>query len=104
MAKNAKVHVIPATGGWTIKSNSGKHALVYKKKSEAETAARKIVKNKGGGEVFIHGRDGRIMDADSIGKGHVGRAIKDPPHGGRLTKSEIRDAVWNGSKALRATK
>lgn len=102
MARTHRAHVVPASGGWEVRSSSSSHKAVYKTRRDAEVAARTFVKRKGGGEVYIHGRDGRIKDADSVGKGKIGREIKDPPSGGRLKKGAIRDAVWNGSKALRA--
>lgn len=104
MAKALRFHVVPAKSGWQVKASSGRHSGVYKTQKAAEAAAKTIARRRGGGEVFIHGRDGRIRDADTVGKGKETRVIKDPPHGGQLTKEQIRDAVWNGSKALRAGK
>lgn len=106
MAKVHRTHVVPNPkgGGWAIKSNGKAAKHVYGKKQDAVAAARSIVKKGGGGEVFVHGRDGRIRQADNYGRGRVGRDIKNPPRGGRLTEAEIRDAVWNGSRALRHSK
>lgn len=100
-----QVHVVPSKGGWDVKKPGAGRASAHEKtKAAAEKAAKKIVRNAGGGEVLIHGRDGRIRDSDTVGKGRVGREIKDAPRGGQLTKSEVRDAVLNGSKALRGVK
>ena len=39
-------------------------------KAAAETRAREIVRNAGGGEVVIHGIHGRIQDSDTIPQGN----------------------------------
>ena len=75
---------------------------VFKTQDEAVDAAKQSLRKSGGGEVVIHRRDGRIRDLDTVGKGAHGRDVKLPPRGGRLSRSEVRDAVWNGSKAIRA--
>jgi hypothetical protein len=95
-----RTHVLSDHGEWIVTSPQGEIGR-FRTKSEAEVAARSVVKKRGGGEVVVHGRDGRIRELDSYGKSSIGRQIKDPPRGGRLSKSEIRDAVWNGSRSLR---
>lgn len=86
-----------------MKADGKAEARVYKTKREAVDAAKRELR-KSGGDVFVHGRDGRIREADAVGKGRVGRDVKDPPRVGRLSKSKVRDAVWNGSKGLRRAK
>jgi hypothetical protein len=71
MAKERR-HVVPnPEGGWDVKKpgsiRSSGHA---KTQEEALNRAREIVKNQGGGEVRIHGRDGRIRDSDTIAPGN----------------------------------
>lgn len=105
MAKVQRIHVVPSPkGGWAIRKNGKATKHVYRRQDDATAAARTLVKKAGSGEVFVHGRDGRIREADTYGRGRVGRDIKDPPRGGRLTEGQVRDAVWNGSKALRQAK
>jgi hypothetical protein len=99
VAKARKTHVIPAKSGWALRNGGMTKSAVYKTQTEAVNAAKLELRG-GGGEVFIHGRDGRIRQADSVGKSHVGRVVKDPPKRGKLAKSRVKDAVWNGSKAL----
>lgn len=100
MAKAHRTHVVPAESGWTVRRDGTRKSGVYKTQREAVDAAKRELR-KSGGEVFVHGKDGRIREADTVGKSGVGREVKDPPRGGKLTKSEVKDAVWNGSKALR---
>jgi len=58
-------------GGWDVKkpgsSQAGAHADTQ---AAAVDRARQIVRNNGGGEVRIHGRDGRIRDSDTIAPGN----------------------------------
>ncbi|TXR51557.1 DUF2188 domain-containing protein [Quadrisphaera setariae] len=73
MAKgNANRHVVAnPNGGWDVKkpgsSKAGAHADTQ---ADAIARARTIVSNNGGGEVRIHGRDGRIRDSDTIAPGN----------------------------------
>lgn len=73
MAKgNERRHVVPnPNGGWDVKkpgsSRASKHTDTQK---DAIDRAREIVHNQGGGEVRIHGRDGRIRDSDTIAPGN----------------------------------
>lgn len=72
MAKgNERRHVVPnPKGGWDVKkpgsSRASKHTDTQ---TDAVGLARDIVRNAGGGEVRIHGRDGRIRDSDTIAPG-----------------------------------
>lgn len=73
MAKdNPSRHVVPArSGGWDVKKPDGTRASVHAAtQAEAVARARVIVANNGGGEVRVHGRDGRIRKADTIPPGN----------------------------------
>jgi hypothetical protein len=97
-----RIHVLPADKGWEVRTNGKAKATTYRIKRDAEAAARRLAKRGSrGADVIIHGRNGRIQAVDSYGEGEVGREIKDPPRGGRLSRARIRAAVWNGSEALR---
>ncbi len=58
-------------GGWDVKkpgsTRSGAHAQTQ---ADAVDRARQIVRNNGGGEVRIHGLDGRIRNSDTIAPGN----------------------------------
>lgn len=64
-------HVVPNTdGGWDVKKPGSPRAAAHAATQEAAVdRARQIVRNGGGGEVRIHGRDGRIRSSDTIPPG-----------------------------------
>lgn len=65
-------------GGWSAKKvGAEKAAGIYKTQQEAEMAAKKFSSNSGGGEVRIHGRDGKIRDSDTVPPGHDPNPPKD---------------------------
>ncbi len=69
---NSNRHVVPnPAGGWDVKRPGSDHAGAHTRtQTEAVTRAREIVHNAGGGEVRIHGRDGRIRDSDTVAPGN----------------------------------
>jgi hypothetical protein len=73
MAKSRSTsrHVVPnPKGGWDVKKPGSTRAGAHEQtKSAAVNRARDIVRNAGGGEVRIHGKDGRIRDSDTIARG-----------------------------------
>lgn len=61
-------HVVPNGGkGWKVTGGSRKRS--YPTQADAIGAARRDIKRRGGGEMNIHGRDGRIRDKDTIPTG-----------------------------------
>lgn len=55
------------SGGWQYKrEGASKAAGIVRTQSEAEKLAKQSTANSGGGEVKIHGRDGKIRDSDTI--------------------------------------
>lgn len=61
-------HVVPLpSGGWAVKT-PGKAApdSAHRRQDTAERAAKQAVRTGGGGEVIVHGRDGRIRDSDTV--------------------------------------
>lgn len=67
----AKRHVVPSrAGGWDVKApGSARASSHHRTQSDAILRAREILR-RDGGEVVIHGRDGRIQDSDTIAPGH----------------------------------
>lgn len=58
-------------GGWDVTKPGGSRASAHTDtQAEAISRAREIVTNAGGGEVQIHGRNGRIRDSDTIAPGN----------------------------------
>ena len=64
-------------GGWDVKAA---HAKYTQTQAEAILHAKDIVRNAGGGEVRIQGRDGRFCDSDTVAPGN-------DPHPPKDTKS-----------------
>ncbi len=60
-------HVTPdADKGWMVKKDGGKRGVFSPTQGGAEKIAKRLVSRSGGGEVVIHGRDGRIRDKDTV--------------------------------------
>ena len=79
---NSRRHVVPdGKGNWKVVKPGAKRASdVLPTQREAVKRAKKIVSNKGGGEVRIHGRDGRIRDSDTVAPGNDPNPPKDNKH------------------------
>jgi len=57
-------------GGWdVVKPDASRASAHTDTQQQAIDRARDILTNLGGGEVRIHGRDGRIRDSDTVGGG-----------------------------------
>ena len=84
MAKNSggnRRHVTQHAEGWAVrKPGASRASVVVPTQAEAAERAREIVTNLGGGEVTIHGRDGKIRDSDTIGGGNDPHPPKDSKH------------------------
>lgn len=78
MASRNERHVVPnPEGGWDVTAPEASRASAHRDtQSAAQDRAREIVSNLGGGEVVIHGRDGRVRDSDTIAPGNDPH----PPH------------------------
>ncbi|GAB2635982.1 DUF2188 domain-containing protein [Gordonia jinhuaensis] len=71
MSNDNRRHVVPDTnGGWNVQKPGGSRASAHTDtQAEAIARAREIVGNAGGGEVRIHGQDGKIRDSDTVAPG-----------------------------------
>jgi hypothetical protein len=66
MAKKGQ-HVIPSSGGWSVKkAGASRASSTHATQQEAIEAATQIAKNQRT-ELYIHGRDGRIRERNSYG-------------------------------------
>jgi hypothetical protein len=66
MAKNDRF-VVRHGGDWAVKKGGAERASsVHRTQGSAERAAKETVRNLGGGEVRIQGRDGRWRDSDTV--------------------------------------
>lgn len=69
------------SGDWAAKrEGAGRVAGFYSTQAEAEKAAKEMSANSGGGEVKIHGLDGKIRDSDTVPPGHDPNPPKDIVH------------------------
>lgn len=69
------------TGKWNIQKEGGaKSSGSASKQKEAEKIAKSYAANSGGGEVRIHGLDGKIRDSDTVAPGKDPSSSKDTKH------------------------
>ncbi len=82
MSSSSNRHVVRnKEGGWDVKAPAAKRASTHHNtQAEAEQRAKEIVRNAGGGEVRIHGRDGRIRDSDTVAPGNDPNPPRDARH------------------------
>lgn len=67
MANKTNYHVVKHEDGWAgKKEGSNRATFVVDTQKEAEKLSKQIVQNQGGGEVRIHGEDGKIRDSDTV--------------------------------------
>ena len=60
-------HVTHKNSGWQVRKEGAKKASkICNTQKEAEQVAKHFAANSGGGEVRIHGLDGKIRDSDTI--------------------------------------
>ncbi len=68
-------------GQWANKRNDASRASsVHDTQAAANSAAKEMLKNQGGGERTTMGRDGRIVSKDTIAPGNDPRSIRDTEH------------------------
>lgn len=54
-------------GSWNARRENAERASgIYNTQNEAEQHAKEFSRNMGGGEVRIHGEDGKIRDSDTV--------------------------------------
>jgi Uncharacterized protein conserved in bacteria (DUF2188) len=69
------------TGKWNIQKEGGeKSSGSANTQKEAEKIAKSYASNSGGGEVRIHGLDGKIRDSDTVVPGNDPITSKDTKH------------------------
>jgi uncharacterized protein DUF2188 len=62
----ARLYVVPRAPGWTIVGAPASAVRPeYDTQQKALAAARKLIKSNEGGEIVIHGRDGRVREVDT---------------------------------------
>jgi hypothetical protein len=61
-----RIHITKKDGGWTVNREGADRKQDYATQTEAVEAGRKALRDSGGGEIIVHGRDGRIRDKDTV--------------------------------------
>jgi hypothetical protein len=68
MAKNSYHIIAKSNGAWSVKRTGAERASGnYPTKAAAVTNAKRLVTKDGGGELIIHGKDGRVSSRSSFG-------------------------------------
>lgn len=81
MSKGRDRSVFKKDGAWVNKRNDASRASSrHRTQRGAETAAREMLRNQGGGELSTHGRDGRIRSKDTIAPGNDPLPPRDREH------------------------
>jgi len=69
-------NVVPSPGGgWDVTGAAKGKSAHTRTQAEAIDRAKQIVERAGGGEVTIHGRDGKIREKDTVDPGNDPRNI-----------------------------
>jgi hypothetical protein len=80
MASNDR-YVTRHPDGWAVKkAHADRASGIFGRQRDAETRAKEIVGNLGGGEVRIQGGDGRWRDSDTVAPGHDPFPPRDRKH------------------------
>ena len=79
MSPRNERHAVPnPQGGWDVEAaGSSRRSSHHDTQADAIDRAREIVGNSGGGEIVIHGRDGRIRDSDTVAPGNDPNPLPD---------------------------
>jgi hypothetical protein len=77
MSRPNKRTVTPHDKGWSVdKPEASRASSVHRTQQEAIDAARQNLKNDGGGELAIKGRDGAVRAQDTVDPGRDPRSSK----------------------------
>lgn len=81
MAKNDRIVYRRQDGMWVNKRTEGSRASgVHDTQRAAQSEARQMLQNAGGGELVTKGRDGKIRSKDTIAPGNDPNPPKDTEH------------------------
>jgi len=81
MVKSYDVVKNTRRGGWDAKKPNSKRSSYHgEKQVEVEKVAKKLLSKKGGGEVRVHGLDGKIRDSDTVKPGNDPNPPRDKKH------------------------
>ena len=62
-------HVVPnfSRGGWDVKRNGAQRASIHTETKADAVKVGRIMSQRAGSELVVHGRDGRVQQKDSHG-------------------------------------
>jgi hypothetical protein len=104
-SKRTRLIVVPQASVWALqKAGSGQASGTFRTKGEAVAAARKLIKARNGGEIVVHGRDGRIRRVDAYTLGEDSFDKISAVEGISLTDEMKRDFRALDRKGLSAQK
>lgn len=62
------VHIVPSSGGgWNVKKSGAQRASVHTDKKIDAVKMGRVISQRSGSELVIHGKDGKIQRSDSHG-------------------------------------
>jgi len=63
------VHVVPnsSKGGWSVKNNEAERASAHTETKADAVKLGRVISQRSGSELVIHGKDGKIERSDSYG-------------------------------------
>lgn len=74
-------HVVKDGKGWAVKKpGNPEPESRHRTQGAAEDRAKERVRDEGGGEVRIHGRDGKIRDSDTVAPSNDPNPPRDRRH------------------------
>ena len=67
--RRKSVHVVPNSiqGGWTVKKNEAQRASAHTETKADAVKLGRVISQRSGSELVIHGKDGKIQRSDSYG-------------------------------------
>lgn len=90
--RRTSIYVVRSNAGWSIRrSSSGRASAVYSTQKDALQAARELMQAREGGEITLHGRDGRIRGVDTYALGAKAFGKLSAIEGMALTKEMQRE-------------
>mgnify|MGYP001286573770 CR=1 FL=1 len=80
MSKNDR-YVVKQGKGWVVKQGGvSTPESAHRKQANAEKSAKATVRDLGGGEVRVQGRDGKWRDSDTVAPGRDPNPPRDKKH------------------------
>lgn len=76
VSKNNRIVSPNPSGGWDVKGGGSRASAHTATQKQAYAKAAQIVKNAGGGDVSVQGKNGQIREKNTIAPGNDPRKIK----------------------------